>query len=190
MPAAQHRAHLTWGEGPHMHLTVHADDEEGGLDIDADPDIEQALDVPSGPGTLDEAKEAAAAVLLAAGWHLHGDWVDEPNETTVFVAQTPADYDETDIMAGVPLPVPPAPSRPRAHRGVTAPTPARRSRPRSARRTCASTASGSGFLAPGPTRRRAPPPSPSARAACSGRAFRAGGAGGVRSLSGLFSERC
>ncbi|MFF8601753.1 hypothetical protein ACF065_27030 [Streptomyces sp. NPDC015232] len=121
MPAALHRAHLTWVEGPHMNLTVHADDEEGGLDLDADPDLDQDLDVPSGPGRLDEAKEAAAAVLLAAGWHLHGDWVDEPNETTVFVAQTPADYDETDIMAGVPLPEPPAP--------VESPRPSWRDRP-------------------------------------------------------------
>ncbi|MFC7991918.1 hypothetical protein ACFUV2_21670 [Streptomyces pilosus] len=121
MPAAQHRAHLTWVEGPHMHLTVHADDEEGGLDLDADPDLDQDLDVPSGPGRLDEAKEAAAAVLLAAGWHLHGDWADEPNETTVPVGRVPAAYDETDPMAGVPLPPVPTP--------VSSPHPSWRDRP-------------------------------------------------------------
>lgn len=99
-----HRAHLTWFEGPHMHLTVHADDEDGDLDAEADPDMEHTLDVPSTLGQLDTAKAAAAAVLLAAGWHLHGDWVDEPNETAVFVGQTPADYDDTDPMADVPHP--------------------------------------------------------------------------------------
>ncbi|WP_446047617.1 hypothetical protein [Streptomyces olivaceus] len=117
----QHRAHLTWAEGPHMHLSVHADDEEGALDLDADPDLEQTLDVPSGRGRLEDAKEAATAVLLAAGWHLHGSWVDEPNETTAYVDRSPADYDETDIMAGVPLPESPAP--------VSSPRPSWRDRP-------------------------------------------------------------
>ncbi|MEU7540124.1 zinc-binding dehydrogenase, partial [Streptomyces narbonensis] len=32
------------------------------------------------------------AALLAGGWYPHGDWVDEPYETTVLVKQTPADY--------------------------------------------------------------------------------------------------
>ncbi|MER5973311.1 hypothetical protein ABT112_26895 [Streptomyces sp. NPDC002055] len=100
----QHRVHLTWVEGPHMYLTVHADDEDGDLDVEADPDMEHTLEVPSAPGQLADAKAAAASVLLAAGWHLHGDWVDEPNETTAFVAQTPADYDDTDLMADVPHP--------------------------------------------------------------------------------------
>ncbi|MGW9436750.1 hypothetical protein [Streptomyces sp. NPDC055607] len=110
----QHRAHLTWYEGPHMHLTVHADDQDGDLDVEADPDLEHALDVPSAPERLADAKAAAAPVLLAAGWHLHGDWVDEPTETTVLVAQSPADYDDTDPMADVPHPQPEHDARLRA----------------------------------------------------------------------------
>ncbi|MCX4682361.1 hypothetical protein OG413_45085 [Streptomyces sp. NBC_01433] len=99
-----YRAHLTWVEGPAMYLTVHVDDEAGDLDVEAGPEMEHTLDVPADLRQLDEAKTAAASVLAAAGWHLHGDWADEPVETTVPVARTLADYDETDLMADIPHP--------------------------------------------------------------------------------------
>jgi hypothetical protein len=87
-----------------MHLTVHADDQDGALDVEADTDMQHTLSTPSAPERLDDAKTTAASALLAAGWHLHGDWVDEPHETTAFVARTPAYYDDSDPMADVPHP--------------------------------------------------------------------------------------
>lgn len=102
MADVQHRAHLTWVEGPQMHLTVQADERVGEddptpasegyweADVTADLDLEETLDVLS-EGDRDEAKAAATAALLAGGWYPHGDWVDEPYETTVIVKQTPAD---------------------------------------------------------------------------------------------------
>ncbi|WP_405533793.1 hypothetical protein OG592_43325 (plasmid) [Streptomyces avidinii] len=115
MADVQHRAHLTWVEGPQMYLTVQADERVGEddpaptsegyweVDVTADLEVEETLDVPSG-GDRDEAKAAAAAALLAGGWYPHGDWVDEPYETTVIVKQAPADYDTEDSMASVPHP--------------------------------------------------------------------------------------
>lgn len=115
MADVQHRAHLTWVEGPQMYLTVQADERVGEsgpapasegyweVDVTADLELEETLGGPSG-GDRDEAKAAASAALLANGWYLHGDWVDEPYETTVVVEQVPADYDHDDPMAGVPHP--------------------------------------------------------------------------------------
>lgn len=115
MADVQHRAHLTWAERPQMYLTVQADERVGEDDptpvcegywevrVTADIEVEETLDVPSG-GDRDQSKAAATAALLACSWHPHGDWVDEPYETTVIVKQTPANYDTEDPMADVPHP--------------------------------------------------------------------------------------
>ncbi|MCY0923444.1 MULTISPECIES: hypothetical protein [unclassified Streptomyces] len=112
MSTTQHRAHLTWVEGPYMEVSVLTDEREGEddsaegfwvVDVMLDPLFTQPLDVPA-DGDRTAAQEAAVRALSAAGWHLHGEWQPERYETTVIVDRHPAAYDDEDLMADVPMP--------------------------------------------------------------------------------------
>ncbi|MDJ0386263.1 hypothetical protein [Streptomyces sp. G-G2] len=104
----QHRAHLTWHEGPVMELSVRpheregeagsspASEGQGAVDTNA-PLLVQGLTVPC-DGDWGQAQAEATRALLAAGWHLHSDWQRDGGAFTAVVDRQPADDDDHGPM--------------------------------------------------------------------------------------------
>ncbi|MEU7072991.1 hypothetical protein AB0B30_28055 [Streptomyces narbonensis] len=83
MADVQHRAHLTWAEGPQMHLTIQADERVGEddpapasegyweADVTADLELDETLDVASAGDRDEQHFSPAVGTRMATGSTSH-----------------------------------------------------------------------------------------------------------------------